>query len=316
MPPRDPVDLRVIIVSWNAKDDLRACLQSLPAAATRHHVETHVVDNASFDGSPEMVAAEFPDVCLIRSRTNEGFSGGNNRALAGLDGARYALLLNSDAFPHANSLDALLDFADANPEIGIVGPKVLNPDGSLQYSCRRFPTFAAGLFRNVYLGRLFPNNKPAADYLMQDFDHESVRDVDWISGCALLIRRDCLEAIGPLDADTFFMYCEDMDWCLRARQAGWRVTYFPGAVVTHVIGRSSDRAADRMIVAHHRSMWRFYKKHRAFFAPTIAPVLRPLVPAGIALRAGVRILRRRVVNPPVNSLRRLFARGKSNKTSA
>lgn len=317
MPSAEAVALRVLIVSWNAKNDLRACLQSLPAAATRHRLETHVVDNASSDGSPEMVATEFPAVCLIRSQTNEGFSGGNNRVLRnGIDGARYALLLNSDAFPHANALDALLDFADANPQIGIIGPKVLNPDGSLQYSCRRFPTFAAGLFRNVYLGRLFPNNKPAADYLMQDFDHESVRDVDWVSGCALLIRRDCLEAIGPLDADTFFMYCEDMDWCLRARQAGWRVTYFPHSRVTHIIGRSSDKAADRMIVAHHRSMWRFYKKHRAFFAPTIAPVLRPLVPAGIALRAGVRIFRRRFVNPPLDRFRRIFARGKSDKTAA
>ncbi len=216
---------------------------------TRRRVETVVVDNASEDGSPEMVADEFPDVCLLRSRTNEGFSGGNNRALSGLD-ARYALLLNSDAAPHPGALDTLLDFADAHPDIGIIGPKVVNPDGSLQYSCRRFPTFAAGLFRNVYLGRLFPNNQPAADYLMQDFDHASVRDVDWVSGCALLIRRECLEQVGPLDAATFFMYCEDMDWCLRAHQASWRVAYFPDAVITH-------------------------------FAATVSPLLRPLVPVGI-----------------------------------
>ena len=305
-------DLRVCIVSWNAKEDLRACLQSLPAAATRRRVETVIVDNASDDGSPEMAATEFPHACLLQSASNEGFSGGNNRALMGLE-APYALLLNSDAIPHQGALDDLLDFADAHPDIGIVGPKVLNPDGSLQYSCRRFPTFAAGLFRNVYLGRLFPNNRPAADYLMQDFDHASVRDVDWVSGCALLIRRECLEQIGPLDAETFFMYCEDIDWCLRAKQAGWRVTYFPGAVVTHAIGRSSDQVAERMIIEHHRSMWRFYKKHRAVFAPTVSPLLRPLIPAGIFLRAAVRILRRRIVNPALNALLRTARRGKTDQ---
>ena len=305
--------LRICVVSWNAKADLRACLQSLPAAATRHKIEIVVVDNASSDGSPEMVAAEFPQVCLVRSPVNEGFSSGNNRALAGL-GAPYALLLNSDAVVAPGALDALLEFADQNPHIGIIGPKVLNPDGSLQYSCRRFPTFAAGLFRNVYLGRLFPNNKPAADYLMQDFDHASVRDVDWVSGCALLIRHECLEEIGPLDAETFFMYCEDMDWCLRAHRAGWRVVYFPGAPITHAIGRSSDQVAERMIIEHHRSMWRFYKKHRDFFARTVAPPLRPLVPVGIFRRAAVRITRPRVVNPVVNALPGWASPGKTNKT--
>ena len=300
------------IVSWNARDDLRACLRSLPDAAAKHIIETVVVDNASTDGSPEMVASEFPDVCLLRSPINEGFGAGNNRALAGLD-ARYALLLNSDALPHPGALDELIRFADTRPaaRIGIIGPKVLNPDGSIQYSCRRFPTFAAGLFRNVYLGRLFPGNKPAADYLMQDFDHAQIRDVDWVSGCALLIRRECLEEIGPLDAETFFMYCEDIDWCLRAHQAGWRVAYYPGAVVTHAIGRSSDKAAERMIIEHHRSMWRFYKKHRAFFAPSVPPLLRPLVPVGIFLRVAVRILRRRIINPPINALLRLLGRGES-----
>jgi hypothetical protein len=297
-------------VSWNARADLRACLQSLHGTAARSaaadpptpaRFETVVVDNASADGSPEMVAREFPEVRLLCAPANEGFSAGNNRALEGLR-APYALLLNSDTVVPPGALDALLDFADATPDAGIVGPKVVNPDGSLQYSCRRFPTFAAGLFRNVYLGRLFPNNKPAADYLMQDFDHATVRDVDWVSGCALLIRQACLEEIGPLDAETFFMYCEDMDWCLRARDAGWRVVYFPGATITHAIGRSSDRAADRMIVEHHRSMWRFYRKHRAFFARTVPPPLRPLVPVGIVLRVAVRLARRRVINPVLGAL--------------
>jgi GT2 family glycosyltransferase len=259
-------------------------------------IETVVVDNDSADESAEMVAAEFPQVRQIRLNENTGFSGGNNRAYADLT-ADYAFLLNSDAVCSPGSIDKLIAFADSVPDAGIIGPKVLNPDGSLQYSCRRFPTFAAGVFRNVYLGRLFPKNKPAADYLMQDFDHASVLDVDWVSGCALLIRRECLEQIGPLDAETFFMYCEDMDWCLRAHQAGWRVVYYPDAIFTHAIGRSSDRAADRMILEHSRSMWKFFQKHRAFFRDRVPAALTPLVPVGIYMRAYVRIARRRLINP-------------------
>jgi len=290
-------------VSWNAQDDLRACLNSIHDGTRRPEtVETWVVDNASADGSADMVASEFPWVHLIRQATNEGFSGGNNPMLVDLD-ADYAMLLNSDAVCHPGSLDTLLDWADSQPDAGIIGPKVLNADGTLQFSCRRFPTFAAGLFRNVYLGRLFPNNKPAADYLMQDFDHDSVRDVDWVSGCILLIRRTCLAQIGLLDAKTFFMYCEDMDWCMRAHNADWRVVYYPEAVFTHAIGRSSDHAADRMIIEHHRSMWRMYKKHYTYFGQQVPLLLRPLVPIGLLLRVVVRIARRRLINPILNLLR-------------
>ena len=284
-------------MSWNAKDDLRDCLASLPQGTDSFDaVEVVVVDNASSDGSPQMVEAEFPDVLLLKSPINEGFGAGNNRALMHLT-APYALLINSDATVYAGDIDRLLAFADATPQAGIIGPKVLNPDGTIQYSCRRFPTFAAGLFRNVYLGRLFPNNKPAADYLMQDFDHNETRDVDWLSGCAMLVRNEFIEQVGVFDAETFFMYCEDMDWCLRAHQADWRVIYYPDASVTHAIGHSSSKAASQMIVAHHRSMWRMYRKHRAFFEREIAPALRPLVPLGLFLRMIVRLLRRALVNP-------------------
>jgi len=296
-------------VSWNAQDDLRACLCSLRTGSSApESVEVVVVDNASSDGSADMVEREFPEVRLIRSGVNLGFSGGNNLALEGLT-ADYAFLLNSDATVAPGALDELVAFADAHPDAGLIGPKVLNPDGSIQFSCRRWPTFAAGLYRNVYLGRLFPNNRPASDYLMQDFDHASVREVDWLSGCALMIRRACLEQIGPLDAETFFMYCEDMDWSLRAHNAGWEVLYFPGALVTHAIGRSSDNAADRMIIEHSRSMWRFYRKHPAFFRDRVPALLRPLVLPGIVARAAVRIARRRAINPV---LRAVTGKGKRN----
>jgi GT2 family glycosyltransferase len=280
-------------VSWNAKSDLRKCLKSLELASTEF--ETVVVDNASSDGSAEMVAMEFPSVRLIRSETNTGFSGGNNIGLADLD-CDYAFLLNSDATVAPGDLDELIAFADATPAAGIIGPRVINPDGSIQYSCRRWPTFEAGMFRNVWLGRLFPNNKPASSYLMQDFDHRSIIDVDWVSGCALFISKDCIKKIGLLDAETFFMYCEDMDWCLSAHKHHFRVVYFPGCEVTHAIGKSSDNAAERMILEHSRSMWKFYQKHREFFATRIPSYLKPLIWPGIWLRAYVRILKRRLTN--------------------
>lgn len=284
--------VRVIIVSWNAKADLRACLESLvESTVTPSRVEVVVVDNASSDGSPEMVRTEFPAVTLRETGANLGFSGGNNVALADSK-CDYVFLLNSDAMLPKGGLDTLLEWADTTPDAGLIGPKVINPDGTLQFSCRRWPTPQAGLFRNVYLGKLFPQNQPAADYLMRDFDHASPLDVDWLSGCAMLMRRECLEQVGLLDEKIFFMYCEDMDWSLRVHEAGWRVVYAPVVSVTHKIGGSSDQVAERMIMEHSRAMVRFWKKHQAFFASRTPAWATALVLPWAILRAAVRILKR------------------------
>ena len=284
--------VRVIIVSWNAKADLRACLASLAeSTADASRVEVVVVDNASSDGSPEMVRNEYPHVYLRETGANLGFSGGNNVALAD-NRCDYVFLLNSDAMLPKGGLDTLLEWADATPDAGLIGPKVINPDGTLQFSCRRWPTPQAGLFRNVYLGKLFPQNQPAADYLMRDFDHASPLDVDWLSGCAMLMRRACLEQVGPLDDKTFFMYCEDMDWSLRVHEAGWRVVYAPVIDVIHKIGGSSDQVAERMIIEHSRAMVRFWKKHKVFFASRTPAWATALVLPWAILRAAVRILKR------------------------
>jgi len=281
------IDIAVIVVNWNAKNDLRVCLQSLarmsePALAC----ETWVVDNASTDGSADMVRLEFPDVRLVVNEANLGFSRANNQALA-LSQSRYAFLLNSDAFVHPHALRELTAYADAHMEAGVLGPRVLNPNGTLQFSCRRFPTLGAGFFRNTYLGRLFPRNKYAQDYLMTDFDHLSVRTVDWVSGCAMFIRRVLIGEIGALD-ERFFMYCEDVDFCLRAGQAGFPVVYVPQAVVTHAIGRSSDKNADRMIWEFHRAWFEFDKKRH----PQASALRKLAVRAGLWLRAWVRIAKR------------------------
>ena len=253
------MDLSVCIVNWNTRDDLARCLASLPPAPNGWTYEVWVVDNGSQDGSREMVATRFPAVHLLCNPANVGFSAANNQALRACQG-RYALLLNPDTLVHDRALERLVGFLDRHPEAGVVGVKLLNPDGSLQYSCRTFPTWGAVLFRGTPFGRLLPRNRATPSYLMQDWAHDEVREVDWVSGAGMALRRVLWEQIGLLD-ERFFMYCEDMDFCWRVRQAGGRVLYFPGAVVTHVIGRSSDQNLRAMIRAFHRSMYLFFEKH-------------------------------------------------------
>ncbi|HEY3415350.1 MAG TPA: glycosyltransferase family 2 protein [Armatimonadota bacterium] len=271
--------LSISIVNWNTRDDLRRCLASLPGGAPATPLEIIVVDNGSRDGTAEMVTAEFPQVQVIRNTENVGFAHANNQAIRASQGD-YVLLLNPDTVVHPAALDQFVAAMEAHPRAGIGGAHLLNGDGSLQYSCRRFPSFTAGLFRNSFLGRLFPKNAMVRDYLMTDFDHASIREVDWVSGAALCIRRATLEQIGPLD-ETFFMYFEDVDWCYRAHQTGWEVRYFPEPRITHLIGKSSDQAIAAMVRAHHHSMLLFYRKH---YNPHTPWLLRWLPPLGIFLR--------------------------------
>lgn len=252
-------DLSITICSWNTRKDLRDCLKSIEACLSEGKIETIVFENASEDESAEMVESEFPWVKLLKSNVNLGFGKGHNLAMEAASG-RYFMPLNSDTIIHPNALRALIEFMDQHPEIGIVGPKLLNPDGSLQFSCRRFPTPMAALFRNTPLGKMFPKNKYSREYLMQDWKHDEPREVDWVSGAAICIRRECYQKIGGFD-EQFFMYLEDVDWCKRAGDAGFKVVYFPGAVITHAIGRSTDRVANAMIRQFHQSMMLFYRKH-------------------------------------------------------
>ena len=289
------MDLSVIILNWNARDYLEKCLSSLLCVRQELDFEVIVVDNNSEDSSAEMVIEKFPAARVLANKTNTGFGAGNNLAVPEAKG-RYLLFLNPDTVVMENALAGMVTYADSQPDIGILGPKLLNGDGSLQYSCRRFPNVATGFFRNTPLGRLLPQNRFASDYLMQDFDHAAPRDVEWISGAALLMRRELITQIGAFDED-FFMYCEDVDVCWRAHKAqradgsAWRVTYFPDAVIYHLIGKSSDLAPTRMTYEFHRSQHLFYKKH---YAATTPLLLRPLIPVGIWLRAVGQLTRFRL----------------------
>lgn len=279
-------ELSVTICSWNTQSDLRACLTSLRECKDEADFEVIVVDNASSDGSADMVEQEFPEFRLLRQSENLGFTGGHNLAIKERKGSNVALL-NSDTIVHPGAIGALVQFMRENPGVGVVGPKLLNPDGSLQFSCRRFPNPVAAAFRNTFLGRWFPNNKYVRTYLMQDFDHTKPCEVDWVSGAAMFIRGELVEAIGGLDG-SYFMYCEDTDYCKRAWQSGFRVMYFPDAVITHAIGRSTDKVANKMIVRFHKSMFRFYRKH---LIPEVWAPLRPFclafAAAALFVRAGI-----------------------------
>ncbi len=273
------------MVNWNTRDDLQRALTSVLLATLGMSREVVVVDNASWDGSADMVAQRFPEVHLVRSAVNLGFARGYNRAAAEATG-RYLLLLNPDTVTRDGAPKSLVQFLETHPQAGAVGPRLLNRDGSLQFSCRRFPRPVAALFRNTPLGKLFPRNRFAREYLMTDCDHTTESVVDWISGAAMCIRRETWEGVGGFD-EGFFMYAEDMDWCWRAHRAGWDIYYVPHAEVMHCIGRSSDQVPLRMVLQFHRSMARFYRKHYAAAWPF---PLRWLPFVGVWVRCGLVLL--------------------------
>ena len=272
-------DVSVSIVNWNTRDELCLCLRTV-LAQTGVDFDVTVVDNASSDGSAEMVAAEFPQTRLIVNKRNLGFGSAHNQVIAATDG-RYLFMLNPDArLEEPDFLKRIVDFADAHPKAGLIGPKVLNLDGTIQFSARNFPTVGAAAFQNTFLGRLFPKSRCVRQYVISDWDHNEVREVDWLSGSALMARRKFIDDAGPLDED-FFIYCEDVDWGYRAKAKGWKCVYFPGATVVHRIGASSDHAQVRMLWQHHVSMYKLYRKHQSASLPE-----RLLVAVGIVARAG------------------------------
>jgi GT2 family glycosyltransferase len=255
------VDLSIIIVNWNTRELLRKCLDSVLAPVADIDYETIVVDNASSDGSCEMVRDEFPSVRLVQNQTNVGFARANNQAINATD-ARYVLLLNSDAVLLPESVQALIAVLDRESRVAIVGAQLLNADGSFQGSFADFPNFRGELLLATKLARwfLFPSypNYPAE--LSQ-----AGRAVDWVSGACLMARRTAIAQVGVLD-EAYFMYSEETDWCYRMRRAGWRVYYEPRARVVHLIGQSSNRVPERRRSQVYRSKWLFMRKHRGAVA--------------------------------------------------
>lgn len=285
------LDLAVVILNYNTRELLRNCLRSLEAQTGVHHAVC-VVDNASSDGSAEMVAAEFPHVLLLRNAANVGYAAGNNRGLRAFGfpaapQARYALLLNPDTVVPPQALRDLVAFADANPGVGIVGPKLVLPNGALDLACRRsFPTPAVSFYRLVGLSKLFPKSRRFARYNLTYLDEDEQADVDAVVGACMMVRAEAIACVGLLD-EQFFMYGEDLDWCLRVKQAGYRVVYYPRVVVQHV-KRAASRSSAKARYEFQRAMWLFYRKH---YRAQTSWLVDKLVIAGLALRGGPALLR-------------------------
>lgn len=252
-------DVSIIIVNWNTKDLLARCLRCVQETVKQARCEIYVVDNASSDGSPEMVRRDFPDVKLIANSENVGFARANNQAMRVCQG-RYILLLNSDAFVKAHTIDAMVRFMDAHPEAGMAGCKLLYEDGRLQPSCATFPTLLTEIFIAFGLDKLLARSKIFGRYMMTDWDYNDVRVVDVIMGAFMLARADVVRRVGLLD-ESFFMYSEEVDWCYRFKAAGWPVYFTPEVEAVHLWGGSSKAVKVETLIRLYRARTQFFRKH-------------------------------------------------------
>jgi N-acetylglucosaminyl-diphospho-decaprenol L-rhamnosyltransferase len=250
------VDLvSVVIVSYNVRVHLERCLDTF--AGTSH--EVIVVDSASTDGSPQIVRTRFPEVRLIALDRNDGYGAAAN---AGMEAAAgdYLLVMNADAWPIADAVDRLASFAHANPRVGVVGPRLLNPDGTLQRSVRGFPTLWRLATEYFFLRRFAPRTRLLNSFYGAGFDHVSPRDAEFLMGAALLLRVRAVDEVGGFDP-SFFMFNEEVDLCYRMRSAGWRVTFVPDAEFVHVGGASTSLDWNPMYREQLRSHLIFFAKH-------------------------------------------------------
>ena len=280
--------LSVVFLNYNTRDLTRQALSSVLAAVEGLEVEIFVVDNASADGSADMVAEEFPQVKLIRNAANVGFAAGNNVALRQVTG-EYALLINTDTIVRRDALRTMVEFLDAHPEAGACGCKILDPDGTLQLDSRRgFPTPLAAFCKMSGLSRLFPKHPLIAHYHMTYLDPEQTAEVEVLSGSCMMVRKAAMDQVGLLDED-YFMYGEDIDWCYRFHQAGWKIYYVPTTAIIHFRGESGRGVPLRILYRKSRAMSIFVNKHMArrfrFFPLWLLQV-------GIALYGTFRFLAR------------------------
>jgi len=245
-------NVSAIVVTLNALPWLERALESVPGT------ELVVVDHGSTDGTVELVRERFAEATLIEQE-NKGFGGGNNAGMRAASG-RGDLLLNSDAWLQPGALEALVAFAEAHPDAAMVGPRLLNPDGTLQRSVRGFPTVWRIATEYLFLRKLAPGSNTLNAFYGGGFAHDEAREADWLYGPCLLVRREAVDEVGPFDED-FFMFSEETDWCYRFREAGWRIHFFPGAEVTHVGGASHE---GRLYRENLRSHLRFFVKHHGF----------------------------------------------------
>lgn len=270
--------ISAIVVNYNARDLVVECVRSLRSEGIRDIV---VADNDSTDGSREAIARADREVRVVPTGGNHGYGGGANRGADCVRATATALLvMNPDTVVRPGAVKSMAEILDADPTVGIVGPRLENPDGTTYPSARSFPSIADSLGHG-FLGWFFPSNPWTRRYRMLDVGSDQPRYVDWVSGACFLIRRETWDALGGFD-ESYFMFLEDVDLCWRAGRAGWQVVYEPAARVTHVVGASRARHPYRMAVEHHRSLLRFAARtnsgmRRALLPPVAAGLLLRLV---------------------------------------
>lgn len=267
-------DVATIIVSFNCREVLRECLRSLPAGS-----EVVVVDNAAADGTAEMVRTEFPSILLIANNTNRGFAAACNQGIEASDG-EFVLLLNPDAFLDSRALETLLRVMRTYPTVGACGPRILNTDGTLQLSCRAFPTLWLLVCDELRLSALFGSRGWFRGYRMSAGPLDKTREVDQLMGSCLLLRRPTLEQVGPLD-ERFFVYFEEVDLCRRLKDVGWGVLFVHDAVITHIGGQSSKTDSRASLHYRYASLFAYFQKYSPGWRVT---ALRSVVQIGAVLR--------------------------------
>jgi hypothetical protein len=264
------MEVSVIIVNYNVRQFLENALTSIRRAMEGLEGEVIVVDNASDDGSTEMVKAKFPDVILIENRRNLGFAASNNIALRRARG-KYLLLINPDTIVQEDTLRVMLAFFAETPDAGLAGCKILNPDGSLQLACRRtYPTPWVAFTKTFGLSSLFPGSRLFGKYNLTFLNENETYPVDAVSGSFMMVTREVLEAVGGLD-ESFFMYGEDLDWCYRVTQAGFKVYYVHGTKIVHYKGESTRRSDIDELKHFYGAMQLFVGKHFAGSRPDPEP---------------------------------------------
>jgi len=258
----------IVIVNYNSTDYLLRCLESIENNLNGLVANIIIYDNASVD-NPERITNQFSDVSLIVNRFNIGFSAAVNRAFQKCF-SPFVLLLNPDSIIKDGFFEPIIGFMERHHEVSVVGPKVMNEDGTIQGSARAFPTLLTGLFgRRSFLSRLFPNNRfTRGNIIKMSLNGGTPMEVDWVSGACMLIRRKAIEDVGGMD-ERFFMYWEDADWCRRMWQKGWKVVYFPLSTIVHFVGASSNTLPLKSTVEFHKSSYRIYKKYTKW------PYIRP-----------------------------------------